>query len=421
MDRRLSDEIAARASEALAGGVNSPARSFRSVGGSPVLARRAQGAWIEDVDGRRYLDFLMAWGAIILGHAHPAVVSAVQRAAADGNAFGLTTEGEVRLAGLIKQAFPSIERVRMTASGTEAAMTTVRLARAFTGRRRVVVFDGAYHGHSDPLLGGPGSGLTSSAGLPPELTDGLAIARFNDAASVRDLCSREGGAACVLVEPVMGNIGVIPPSPGFLSDLREVCDRSGALLILDEVITGFRVARGGAQERYGVRADLTVLGKIVGGGLPVAAVGGRREIMDRLAPLGDVYHAGTMAGNPVAVAAGIAALDALLAADPWSDLEAKGARLESGLRDAAARARVAAEVNRVGSMFTVFFTGRPVTDGASARTADKARFAAFFAHLLRDGILLAPSPWEASFFSMAHSEADVDAFLRSARCAMAGR
>jgi glutamate-1-semialdehyde 2,1-aminomutase len=418
MDRGLNGEVAARARQSLAGGVNSPARSFRSVGGTPVIARSAEGAWLTDAEGRRYADFLMAWGAIILGHAHPAVTEAVRRAAGEGNAYGLTTAAEARLAELVKSAFPSIDLLRMTTSGTEAAMTALRLARAFTGRRRAVVFDGAYHGHSDALLGAPGSGLVASAGLATEGAGELAVARFNDAGSVRDLCARAGGAACVLIEPVLGNIGVVPPAAGFLAELREICDRTGALLIFDEVITGFRVARGGAQELYGVRADLAVFGKIIGGGLPAGAVGGRREIMERLAPAGEVYHAGTMAGNPVVVAAGTATLEALFATRPWAALEALGARMESGLRAAAEAARVPAQVNRVGSMFTLFFADRPVTNALSARRADKERFARFFGRLLQDGVLLAPSPWEACFFSAAHGEGEIDRLLDAAARAL---
>ncbi len=417
MDRDLTAE----AQEVLAGGVNSPARSFRSTGTPPLIARSAQGAWITDTEGRRYADFLMAWGAVILGHAHPAVTEAVRRAAAAGSAFGLTTEGEVRLARLIREAVPSVERLRMTTSGTEAAMTALRLARACTGREAVLLFDGAYHGHGDALLGGPGSGLTSSAGLLPALSGALRVGRFNDPSSARAFFDTPGGPpACALVELVLGNIGVVPPQPGFLEELRLLCDRFGALLIFDEVITGFRVARGGAQERYGVRPDLTIFGKIIGGGLPAGAVGGRREIMARLAPEGDVYHAGTMAGNPVVVAAGLAAIETLLALDPWAALEALGARLERDLRDAAGETGAALQVNRVGSMFSLFFTARPVTDASSARATDRRRFQRCFARLLGAGVLLAPSPLEACFLSAAHGEAEVARLVDGVRSALTG-
>ncbi len=410
MDGPLSSEIFARACRSIPGGVNSPVRSFKAVGGAPIVAERGEGAYLWDVDGNRYVDCLMSWGANILGHGHPAITAAVSEAAARGTGYGLSTKVEAEIAELVRDAFPSVELVRFVNSGTEAVMSALRVARGFTGRDKIVTFEGCYHGHSDSLLVKAGSGLATfgipaSAGVPKEFAAHTLQAHYNDLGSVEEYVGKVGDEiACVLVEPVAGNMGVVPPSPGFLEGLREVCDRIGALLIFDEVITGFRIAWGGAQERYGVRADLTTLGKIIGGGLPVGAFGGRGEVMERLAPLGDVYQAGTLSGNPVVAAAGKAALEVLRADMSYATLDARAAKFTGRLLDAAVEAGVPLTVNRVCGLFTAFFTDREITDYASARGVDIERYAAFFRAALVRGVLLAPSPWEAGFVGLAHSE-----------------
>jgi glutamate-1-semialdehyde 2,1-aminomutase len=412
------------AQRVIPGGVNSPVRAFRGVGGSPFFVAHAEGAHLTDVDGRRYIDFLGSWGPLILGHAAPSVVEAVTEAVRRGTSYGAPTGGEVEMAELIARAMPSVEMLRLVSSGTEAAMSAIRLARGATGRDVIVKFDGCYHGHADSLLvkagsGGATFGVPDSLGVPPALAALTLTAPFNDLAAVKALFDARGGdIAAVIVEPVAGNMGVVPPAPGFLAGLRDLCTRHGALLILDEVITGFRVAPGGAQALYGVRADLTCLGKIIGGGLPVGAYGGRRDLMERVAPLGGVYQAGTLSGNPLAVSAGLATLRALGDPAVYARLEALGAALERGILAAAAAAGVPVTVNRVGSMLTTFFTEGPVTDYASARRSDTARYARYFHAMLERGVFLAPSQFEAAFVSLAHGEADIAAAAAACRSAL---
>jgi glutamate-1-semialdehyde 2,1-aminomutase len=413
MDRSQSDRLFARGQQAIPGGVNSPVRSFGGVGGQPPFIARGQGARVWDVDGNEYLDFLGSWGPLILGHAHPAVVWAVQEAAALGTSFGAPTEGEVRLAEMICQAVPSMELVRLVSSGTEAAMTAIRVARAFTGRNKLIKFNGCYHGHADGLLVKAGSGaathgVPTSAGVPASYAAETLVAEYNRLETVETLLEANyGQVAAVIVEPVAGNMGVIPPEEGFLPGLRRLTEEHGALLIFDEVITGFRVAYGGAQELYGICPDLTCLGKIIGGGLPVGAYGGRREIMEMMAPLGPVYQAGTLSGNPLAVAAGIACLTQLQQPRVYDTLEALGAHLEEGLAKAARDARARMTVNRVGSMLTAFCTSGPVRTWADVALADASAYARFFHGLLERGVYLAPSQFESAFVSLAHSQEDI--------------
>lgn len=421
MAGRLNDDFLRRAERSIVGGVNSPVRAFRAVGIPPLFAVRGKGPYIYDADGRRYIDHLMSWGAIILGHAPPAVEAAIVRATRRGTAYGLSTPIEAELAEVIKSAFPSIELLRLVNSGTEAVMSAVRLARGYTGRSKVVKFEGCYHGHSDGLLARAGSGLATfglpdSAGVLPSFAAETLVARYNDLESVRAICDEQGDKiACILVEPVAGNMGVVPARPDFLAGLRQACDRIGALLIFDEVITGFRVAWGGAQELYGIRADLTTLGKIIGGGLPVGAFGGRREIMERLAPLGDVYQAGTLAGNPVVASAGKAVLELLRKDKPYEALNLAAERLTQAVAASADSAGMPVWIGRVGSMFTVFFTEGPVTDYESARRANPELYADFFRAMLgsnarverSEGVLLPPSQWEAAFLGTAHLRNDI--------------
>jgi glutamate-1-semialdehyde 2,1-aminomutase len=420
-----SRRLFAQAARVIPGGVNSPVRAFRGVGGEPFFVARAQGARLTDVEGRSYIDFVGSWGPLILGHAAPAVLEAVIEAAGRGTSYGAPTPQEVEMAEAITAACPSMELVRLVSSGTEAAMSAIRVARGATGRDVIVKFDGCYHGHADSLLvkagsGGATFGIPDSRGVPESLARLTLTLAFNDLEAVRDLFRARGDdIAAVIVEPVAGNMGVVPPAPGFLEGLREATARHGTVLIFDEVITGFRVAYGGAQARYGVRPDLTCLGKIIGGGLPVGAYGGRRDLMGHVAPLGGVYQAGTLSGNPLAVAAGLATLRALRAGDPYGRLEQLGARLEEGLRRGAAKAAVPVRVNRVGSMLTAFFTGAPVTDYASARRADTARYARYFHAMLERGVYLAPSQFEAAFVSLAHTDADIEQAAHAAAEALA--
>jgi glutamate-1-semialdehyde 2,1-aminomutase len=396
----------ARALELIPGGVNSPVRAMSAVGlDEPVFARRGEGAYLEDAAGRRYVDWVLSWGPLLFGHADPEMVAAVREAALDGTSFGAATEREVELAAAIVEAVPSVEQVRLVSSGTEAAMSALRLARAARGRDRLVRFAGCYHGHADTFLAEAGSGVAtfgvpSSPGVPSAVAKDTAVIPYNDLASVERVVE---GAACVFVEPVAGNMGVVPPEPGFLEGLRSLCDETGALLVFDEVITGFRVARGGAQERFGVLPDLTVLGKIVGGGLPLAAFGGRADLMQRLAPAGDVYQAGTLSGNPLATAAGISVLRRLTPS-VYRDLEAKGTRLEEGLRVTAPSWCV----QRVGAMATLFARADPVRNLDEARASDTARYGEVFRGLLERGILVAPSQFEALFVSLAHGDEEID-------------
>jgi glutamate-1-semialdehyde 2,1-aminomutase len=420
-----SSDLLRTASRMIPGGVNSPVRAFRGVGGEPFFVARAEGPRIWDVDGRSYLDFVGSWGPLVLGHAPAVVVEALGEVARRGTSYGAPTAAEVEMASAITAAFPSIEMLRLVSSGTEAAMSAIRVARGATGRDVIVKFDGGYHGHADSLLvragsGGATFGVPDSAGVPAALAALTLTVGYNDLDAVRALFAARGEEiAAVIVEPVAGNMGVVPPAPGFLEGLREVTRAHGAVLIFDEVITGFRIAYGGAQERYGIRADLTCLGKIIGGGLPVGAYGGRRDLMERVAPLGPVYQAGTLSGNPLAVAAGLATLGALRDARTYPRLEALGARVERALVLAAEKAGVPLTVNRVGSMLTGFFGAGPVTDYASARRADRDRYARYFHAMLARGVFLAPSQFEAAFVSLAHSEADLDEAARAAAEAMA--
>jgi len=402
-----------RALARIPGGVNSPVRAFGAVGGEPFFVARAEGAELVDVDGRHYLDYVQSWGASILGHAHPKVVEAVQAAAADGTSFGAPTEREVLLAEAICARVPSAEKVRLVSSGTEAAMTAVRLARGATGRDMIVKFAGGYHGHADALLAAAGSGvatlgLPGSAGVPPSAVRDTIVLPFNDEAALDAAFAEHGrDIAAVLVEPIAANMGVVPPAAGFLPGLRRRCDESGALLVFDEVITGFRIGLGGAQGRFGIRPDLSLFGKVVGGGLPLAAVGGAAAVMDHLAPLGDVYQAGTLSGNPLATAAGLAVLD-LLDHDAYVALEEKVAFLADGLAAAIAGAGLPAQIARAGTLLGVFFADAPVTDYDGARAADHERYACFFRALLERGVFLAPSGFEALFVSLAHEPADLE-------------
>ena len=420
-----SEALFAEAQRHLPGGVDSPVRAFRAVGGTPRFIARARGAAVWDVDDNQYVDYLASWGPLIAGHAHPGVVAAIQEAATRGTSYGAPTESEVELATLIQQAFPSLDLVRFVNSGTEATMTALRLARAFTQRDLILKFDGGYHGHADGLLVQAGSGpLTlgqpDSPGVPSSSASQTLSVAYNDLAAVRDaFAAHPRQIAAIIVEPVAGNMGVVPPEPGFLEHLREMTREAGTLLIFDEVITGFRVAIGGAQQRFGVRPDLTCLGKIVGGGLPVGAYGGRAEIMQLVSPLGPVYQAGTLSGNPLAMAAGLATLRLLTEPGVYEHLERLASRLADGLGDAAERAGVAYTSNRVGSMFTGFFTAQPVTDYATAKLANTRRYARFFHAMLDRGVYLAPSQFEAGFVSLAHTDADIDATLNAAASAFA--
>jgi glutamate-1-semialdehyde 2,1-aminomutase len=404
------------------GGVNSPVRAFRGVGGEPIFIAKARGPHVWSADGRRYIDYVGSWGPMILGHAHPAVIEAVQQKAADGLSFGAPTQIETELAATICALMPSIELVRMVSSGTEATMSAIRLARGCTGRDKLIKFEGCYHGHSDSLLIKAGSGaltlgVPTSPGVPAELAAHTITLSYNDNSQLCAAFAQLGSQiACAIVEPVAGNMNCIPPEPGFLETLREECTRHGAVLIFDEVMTGFRVARGGAQQLYGITPDLTTLGKIVGGGMPVGAFGGRREIMQHIAPLGPVYQAGTLSGNPVAMAAGLATLRGLGSDDFYPRLARATERLVAGLREAARAANVPMTTNHVCGMFGLFFTSAPrVTSYAEATRCDVERFKRFFHGMLDAGIYLAPSAFEAGFVSAAHGDAEIDATIAAAR------
>ncbi len=408
-----SERLFARAQRSLVGGVDSPVRAFRAVGGTPRFIVRGRGPWIEDADGRRYLDYCGSWGALLLGHAEPSITKAVRDAAGQGTSFGAATEAEVWLAEAVKRLVPSIDLLRFVSSGTEATMSAVRAARGFTGRDRIVTFEGGYHGHADPFLARAGSGiaaagLPASRGVPQGAIQDTLLATYNDLGTVKDLFRRYGDAiAAVVVEPVAGNMGVIPPEPGFLHGLRDLVDQASALLVFDEVITGFRVARGGAQERFGVRPDLTCLGKILGHGLPIGAYGGRRDIMEVVAPLGPVYQAGTLAGNPIAMAAGLAGLRRLNRG-LYVQLERRSAALERGIDDAAVDAGVSLRVQRVGSMLGLFLGDNPVRNFADAKTSDGSAYARLFWSLVTRGVYLPPAPFETAFVSGAHGPEAID-------------
>ena len=414
----------AEAQRVLPGGVNSPVRAFRAVGGEPPVIASGHGSRVVDLDGREYIDYVGAYGPLILGHAHPSVVDAVVRAARGGFSFGMPTEPETQLARLICEQMPSVEMLRFVSSGTEATMSALRLARAFTGRDLIVKFEGCYHGHADALLVKAGSGVATlgipgSAGVPAATVSATLVAPYNDVAAAESLFREYAGRiAAIIVEPIAANMGVVLPAPGYLERLRALTAADGALLIFDEVISGFRVGLGGAQAEYGVTPDLTCLGKIIGGGLPVGAYGGRRAIMELVAPLGPMYQAGTLSGNPLAMAAGIATLTALMQPGVYERLEQLGAQLEQGLRSTLAQAEVQAQINRAGSLLTVFFSETAVGDYASALKADTARFAQLHARLLDRGIFLAPSQFEALFVSLAHGEEDIARTIEGFRAAL---
>ena len=420
-----SEQLFAESLNHIPGGVNSPVRAFRGVGGQPFFAERAAGAHVWDVDGKDYIDYVGTWGPAILGHAHPAIVQAVQSAAERGTSFGIPSEAEVRMAQVVKDCVPSVEKLRMVNSGTEACMSAIRVARGFTDRPKIIKFDGCYHGHVDSLLVKAGSGALTcgnpdSGGVPAEFTAHTIVLPFNDRDAVEQaFAANKGQVAGIILEPVPGNAGVYLPRDGYLEFLREITTANNSLLIFDEVMTGFRVSLGGVQERFGITPDLSCFGKIIGGGLPVGAFGGRAEVMDVLAPDGPVYQAGTLSGNPLAMAAGLATLEELKTGSVHEQLETIGARLESGLNAAAERAGIPVITQRVGSMSCVFFAEQPVHNLAEAMKADRERFKKYFHGMLAEGVYLAPSAFEAAFLSAAHTEADIDSTIAAAEKVMA--
>src|SRR5215470_7664329 len=419
--RRRSREIFAEAEQILVGGVNSPVRAFRSVGGEPLIIERGAGQYLFDADGNRLLDCVGSWGAMLLGHAHPAVVAAVADQAKNGTSYGVTTELEVQLAQRIRRAVPFLEKIRFVSSGTEATMSAVRLARGFTGRDLIIKFEGCYHGHADSFLSQAGSGLATLGiaecpGVPQVLAELTLNVPYNDLAAVENLfLQQQGQIAAVIVEPIAANMGVVLPAKGFLPGLRELTRQHGALLIVDEVITGFRLRNGSCQPLYGIEADLTTFGKIIGGGLPVAAYGGSAQVMDRVAPLGPVYQAGTLAGNPLAMRAGIATLDQLGKPGLYERLETLASKFVSGLSEILKSAKIPVQVNSVGSLATLFFTGEPVTNYTAAKKSDSKRYAEYFRNMLDRGVFLAPSQFEASFISAAHTDLDIEFALKCAK------
>ncbi|MBL7139670.1 MAG: glutamate-1-semialdehyde 2,1-aminomutase [Planctomycetes bacterium] len=423
---RASAEALARAERVMPGGVSSPVRAFAAVGGHPPFIAEGRGPYLSDIDGNTYIDYVCSWGPLILGHAHPRVVEAVKAALRTGASFGAPTVREIDLAERIADAMPAVEQVRFVNSGTEATMSALRLARAATGRPGVLKFEGCYHGHVDALLVAAGSGATtfgspSSPGVPAEVVHSTHVAPYNDLDAVRHICDAAADSiACIIVEPVAGNMGVVPPREGFLQGLRRLADQFGLLLVFDEVMTGFRVARGGAAERYGLTPDLVTLGKVIGGGLPVGAYGGRRDLMQQMSPVGPVYQAGTLSGNPLAMAAGIATLDVLAEPGAYEALERAAARLAEGLARAADDAGVPARVQRVGSMLSVFLAGEAVTDYASAKRCDVSAFGRLHRGMLARGVYLPPSQFEAWFVSLAHGEAEVERTIEAAHEAFRG-
>ena len=420
ISRTQSEHLFAEALKYIPGGVNSPVRAFRAVGGQPFFVNRAAGCKLRDVDGNELIDYVLTWGPAILGHAHPKIIAAVKAAAEQGTSFGVPNPLEVTMAKLICDLVPSVKKIRMTSSGTEACMSVIRLARGFTKRDKIIKFDGCYHGHVDSLLVRAGSGALTfghpdSAGIPAAFTQHTIVVPYNDVAAVKAaFAANPGQIAGIIVEPVPGNAGLYLPRPGFLEFLREITRTDGALLIFDEVMTGFRLARGGAQERFHITPDLSTFGKVIGGGLPVGAFGGRAEIMDYLAPLGPVYQAGTLSGNPVAMAAGIANLQELLDGGAYCKLEELGEQLEAGMRDAAKSAGVAMQFNACGSMFCGYFTGEPVWNLADAMKSDREKFKKYFHGMLEAGVYLAPSQFEAGFISTAHTPADIEKTVQAA-------
>jgi glutamate-1-semialdehyde 2,1-aminomutase len=419
MNRKQSEALFVEALKYIPGGVNSPVRAFRAVGGQPFFVNRAAGSKLWDVDGNELIDYVLTWGPAILGHAHPKIISAVKAAADHGTSFGIPNPFEVTMAKMICGLVPSVKKIRMTNSGTEACMSAIRVARGFTKRDKIIKFDGCYHGHADSLLVRAGSGALTfghpdSAGVPAAFTQHTIVLPFNDPEAVTAaFAANKDQIAGIIIEPVPGNAGLYLPKPGYLEFLREITASHGALLIFDEVMTGFRVARGGAQERFNITPDLSTFGKVIGGGLPVGAFGGRAEIMDCLAPLGPVYQAGTLSGNPLAMAAGIANLEELLAGNAYKKLEELGAQLETGMNDAAAFAKIPVQFNRCGSMFCGYFTSAPVHNVADAMHSDRERFKKFFHGMLDAGVYLAPSQFEAGFLSTAHTPADIDQTVRA--------
>jgi len=416
-----SHDLFTRAQNHIPGGVNSPVRAFKGVGGDPVFFKKASGAYVYDEDGQQYIDYVGSWGPMIVGHSHPEVLQAVQTVMQDGLSFGAPTELEIQMADRVCELVPSMDMVRMVSSGTEATMSAIRLARGFTGRDKIVKFEGCYHGHADSLLVKAGSGaltlgVPTSPGVPAALAEYTLTLNYNDSAQVREVFSQIGGEiACIIVEPVAGNMNCVPPLPGFLETLREVCDQSGTVLILDEVMTGFRVALGGAQQYFNIKPDLTTLGKVIGGGMPVGAFGGKREIMEYIAPLGPVYQAGTLSGNPVAMAAGLKTLELISQPDFYTALTEKTGKLVKGLAARAQAAGIPLTTNQVGGMFGVFFsTEKQISNFAQVSRCDVERFKHFFHGMLDKGIYLAPSAFEAGFVSSSHSDADIEATLQAA-------
>jgi glutamate-1-semialdehyde 2,1-aminomutase len=415
-----SKKLFRRASAVIPGGVNSPVRAFKAVGGNPLFIEKAKGSKIYDVDGNSYIDYVLSWGPMILGHAHPGVVKALRKAVGAGTSYGAPTALEVELAELVLKAYPSMDKVRMVNSGTEATMSAIRVARGYTGRDKIIKFEGCYHGHADGLLVKAGSGamtfgVPDSPGVPKSYAKNTITLPYNDSDALKKAIEKGGASiACVILEPVVGNIGCVLPKPGFLETVREMTEKFGIVLIFDEVMTGFRVSFGGAQERYGIRPDMTCLGKVIGGGLPVGAYGGKREIMAMVSPEGPVYQAGTLSGNPLAMTAGIETLKELAKKGVYREIEKKTALLEEGLSDSAKRAGIRTRFYRAGSMFCTYFTDREVFDYTTAKSADTLKFSRFFAGMLHRGVNIAPSQFEAGFMSLAHSEKDIEQTVRAA-------